>query len=1084
MLRVLMVNTYQTGGGAGRVGELLAEELRRAGDDVRALVRHNPGRRPYTHRAGHWREARLAGWLASAGLTDLGGVSSLLWRWRTEYAGADVLHWHNLHGDYISLPALPLWGRDKPVVWTIHDFWPLTGNCAAPRGCSRWQRACGRCPLVGVYPVGPVDRTRFYRKLKPALFVAARPRLVTPSRWLAERVREIPELRRLPLRVIRNPVDCDAFQPSPDRMALRSAFGLAAGDPLVVMVSAAWSDPFKGGADAIAALRRAAACCRGLQLLVVGLGSESILSAVRVPGRALPAIADRRELARVYASGDVCLFPSRAETCGLVALEALACATPVVAYDVGGIPEQVQHGRTGLLARDGRHEELAAAIVDLVRAPAAAQALGRAGRDFVTANCRPALIARQYRDEYRRAIRTWCQRRRRPHARLARGRLARWGAAALGWEESRVPSSEKADSERGTENSQLFAGLPLISVVTPSYNQGRFIERCIRSVLEQNYPNFEHIVYDNCSTDQTLEVLRRYPHVNWVSEPDGGQSDALNKGLRKARGEIIAWLNADDYYLPGAFDLVARELRRPGGVSVLAGGVQLVGADGRVQQTFRPHFEGLDHMVEFWKHPYGLCQPGVFFRREVLERVGHLRTDLHYAMDYDFWLRLAKHYPIRIVDAVLAGYVVHPASKTGSAVHGRGFAEELERVSRRYWGPWWTRRRCQRARACRKLRANMLAHALVARHRQGTFDWSAARQLLLRRPLALLRRPLAGVVAEHALRWIGIRRWRGPGNVGTGERLDGEHLAAFPRCHGQGTGRVTVVIPTYNRAHLLGRAIRSVLSQTARDRCDIVVVDDGSTDQTQAVVAEFGDEVIYLRQRNAGAAAARNAGIRARPNEFIAFLDSDDEWLPEKVERQLEVMRRYANISIVSGVATFARPDGTVSAPDRPNIPLDEPFDIAPYLFERSFLATPSVMVRSACLTRTGLFHTGLTRCEDYHLWTRLACRGRGLFLSTPLARYDRSRAGLTADNARLKRDELWARYLLRAELRLRPDCRPHWQRGLAELLRYLRDQAVREGRYLWAARFGFRSLMLWPYGRRRWEWARLLADCRLTLAG
>jgi len=94
----------------------------------------------------HWRLSFLQQWLSRAGLPDLGHIASFLWRCRAEYAAADVVHLHNLHGDYLSLLALPLWGRDKPLVWTLHDAWPLTGNCAYPRDCPRWRAGCGRCP--------------------------------------------------------------------------------------------------------------------------------------------------------------------------------------------------------------------------------------------------------------------------------------------------------------------------------------------------------------------------------------------------------------------------------------------------------------------------------------------------------------------------------------------------------------------------------------------------------------------------------------------------------------------------------------------------------------------------------------------------------------------------------------------------------------------------------------------------------------------------------------------------------------------------------------------------------------------------
>ena len=97
--------------------------------------------------------------------------------------------------------------------------------------------------------------------------------------------------------------------------------------------------------------------------------------------------------------------------------------------------------------------------------------------------------------------------------------------------------------------------LPKISIVTPSYNSAKFIEDCIQSVLKQNYPNFEHIVIDGGSTDGTVEILKQYPHLKWISEPDEGQSDALNKGFKMAEGDILGWLNADDVYLKNVFQL-------------------------------------------------------------------------------------------------------------------------------------------------------------------------------------------------------------------------------------------------------------------------------------------------------------------------------------------------------------------------------------------------------------------------------------------------------------------------------------------------------------------------------------------------
>ena len=430
---VLMVNTFQTGGGAGRVAQTLAERLRHAGLGVEAFVKGNPADDPCCHRVSHWRVAAIEEWLQAHGLPELGDLTSFAWRCRAEYATADILHLHNLHGAYLSLAALPLWGWDKPIVWTLHDHWPLTGNCATPRDCGRWQHACGHCPLLGVYPMSRIDRSRFYRWLKPRLFAAARPRIVTPSEWLAARVRRVPQLRHLPITVIRNPIDTEVFAPRDGQRALREQFALKPDHPTIVMAGANWGDRFKGANHALQALRVARAKVPTLQLLAIGGQSNGLLAASGLPGRALPFLEGRTSLAEAYSAADLCLFPSRAENYPATTLEALACETPVVAYSVGGIPEQVRHDVCGYVARDGRPDELAAGIIALATHPEHARRMGRHGREFVLRTSALDVTTRRYREEYRRAFRDWCRRRDRNTPRIRSGRVARCVAEFLGW---------------------------------------------------------------------------------------------------------------------------------------------------------------------------------------------------------------------------------------------------------------------------------------------------------------------------------------------------------------------------------------------------------------------------------------------------------------------------------------------------------------------------------------------------------------------------------------------------------------------------------------------------------------------------
>ncbi len=289
-------------------------------------------------------------------------------------------------------------------------------------------------------------------------------------------------------------------------------------------------------------------------------------------------------------------------------------------------------------------------------------------------------------------------------------------------------------------------------------------------------------------------------------------------------------------------------------------------------------------------------------------------------------------------------------------------------------------------------------------------------------------------------------------------------------------GRVTVVLPTYNRADLLPRAIETALRQTAIDRCDIVVVDDGSTDRTPAVAAGYLGRVLYIRQHNRGLPVARNRAVCTRPNEFVAFLDDDDLWAPDKIERQLAAFARCPEAVLVAGCTIDHFPDGRCASHKIPPLPLDQPADFAPWLFQTNFLPPSSVMVRTRTLLEAGLFLPRMRRAQDSHLWAKIACRGPCVYLSAPLATYSVGAPGALSGNTFSQLShQLRGRYLLQHELRRRPDCRPHWHRGLARSFTDLRDVAYRRGRYATAARYALRSLLHRPFGRPAWEWVRLL---------
>lgn len=187
---------------------------------------------------------------------------------------------------------------------------------------------------------------------------------------------------------------------------------------------------------------------------------------------------------------------------------------------------------------------------------------------------------------------------------------------------------------------------PKISVITPSYNQGQFIEHTIRSVIDQNYPNLEFIIQDGGSKDNSVEIIKRYEaDIDfWESGPDGGQSAAINKGFKRATGEFIMWINSDDMLAPGCLNALAESgvLERN---RLIAGRCTFMKGDGTPKsdhQTDITHLEDLYRLQDVWYQGGQIVQPETIFCRELFWRVGGLDSDNHYCMDYDLWIRMLK----------------------------------------------------------------------------------------------------------------------------------------------------------------------------------------------------------------------------------------------------------------------------------------------------------------------------------------------------------------------------------------------------------------------------------------------------------
>ena len=256
---------------------------------------------------------------------------------------------------------------------------------------------------------------------------------------------------------------------------------------------------------------------------------------------------------------------------------------------------------------------------------------------------------------------------------------------------------------------------PLISVVTPSLNHARFLERTIQSVLSQDFARLEYIVVDGGSTDGSQDIIRKHSsELAWsVSEPDTGQTDAINKGLAHARGDILAWLNSDDTWLPGTVSAVAAAFAQQPGCGLIYGGANYINEEDLIIGRFPAAQTNHRLLRQGYVH---IPQQAAFFRADLWRSLGPLDSSLYFAMDYDLWLRIAKRTPVKYIPRIWANFRLHETAKTIAAdercwpemlrIHYRDGGSFLSIIVAKYYirrlmGPLlrWRRRRLMTRRA-------------------------------------------------------------------------------------------------------------------------------------------------------------------------------------------------------------------------------------------------------------------------------------------------------------------------------------------------------------------------------------------------
>ena len=710
------------GGGAGRAATRLHAGLLSSGLDAVMLVasRHDdsPGVRVLNDAAAvpietfgsdarpgpdHWQQQYKA-WAAQLkrypdrpmGLEMFTDTQAVYRMDRvSEIQAADLIHLHWVAG-VVDPAELGRSIGSKPVIWTLHDMNPFTGGCHYAGDCRKYAKTCGDCPQLGSRTEN--DLSRQVWSAKKQAYQHLNLTIVTPSQWLADCAAHSSLLGNFPIHVIPNGFPLDVFQPG-DPVPARNDLGLSPNARVVLFGADSVFNRRKGFRYLLEALRLLTQREQNRELVLVCFGHLPHDAALEVPCRlvALGSLADEAQLVQAYGSADVFVLPSLEDNLPNTAIEALACGVPVVAFDSGGLPEIIEHRKTGYLVKRRHPKDLAEGIDWVLSASAFAQrapkmcrqktiasydAIDRAAdytrlyeqvltNNAPDAKVTPAQATGSVADELGQAIQTRLADLERNPADsrilLDLGALAdRAGRSAeaeifytqvLDKDPLNVDARGYYDTLYGYRPGQLTGNTAgkagedyLVSAIVSTYNARRFIRGCLEDLEAQTIADrLEIIVVDSGSEQDekfvVAQMQQQYDNIVYIrTEERETVYGAWNRGIRAARGKYITNANTDDRHSPDALERLAHMLEtRPDVVLVYADALHTQTANetfGAHTQTGVFHWHDWDRAALLTKGCFIGPQP--MWRRSVHDKYGYFDPDLVSSGDFEFWLRISQ----------------------------------------------------------------------------------------------------------------------------------------------------------------------------------------------------------------------------------------------------------------------------------------------------------------------------------------------------------------------------------------------------------------------------------------------------------
>ncbi|MBW4443165.1 MAG: glycosyltransferase family 4 protein [Plectolyngbya sp. WJT66-NPBG17] len=406
-MRVLHINQSDTAGGAAIAAYRLHQGLLQQRIDSRSLVarKETESDRVNLIAPASRTEKRIQRFTDPLGFAQIHLLSTFKLKQHPFYQSADVINFHNLHDGYFNYLAIAHLTQNRPAVLTLHDMWSLTGHCSFSYDCDRWKMGCGHCPDLEIFPPMKRDSSRWEWKLKKWTYQRANLSIVAPSRWLATVARESRLFQSFDVHHIPYGIDVELYQPL-DPEQCRDRLNIPKGKKVLLFVATHLQEWRKGGDLLLAALQQLPESLKGeIVLLMLGDGESSIAQQAGIEAIVLGYVREEELKAIAYSAADLFVFPTRADNLPLVLQESLACGTPIVSCDVGGVSDLVRPGVTGYLAKPEDTNDLAQGIVMLLEDEELRQQMRQQCRAIALSEYRLEIQAQRYLELYNTLLR-------------------------------------------------------------------------------------------------------------------------------------------------------------------------------------------------------------------------------------------------------------------------------------------------------------------------------------------------------------------------------------------------------------------------------------------------------------------------------------------------------------------------------------------------------------------------------------------------------------------------------------------------------------------------------------------------------